>query len=51
MGSKERRLSYSTAFKVEVMNYTKKHGREASSENNCEDDISSSDDFLGFYNE
>jgi hypothetical protein len=26
-GSKERRLSYSFAFKVEVMNYTEKLGR------------------------
>jgi len=26
MGSKERRLSYSIAFKIEVMNYAEKHG-------------------------
>ena len=26
MGSKERQLSYSIAFKVEVVNYAKKHG-------------------------
>jgi hypothetical protein len=44
MQSKERRLSYSIAFKVEVMNYAEKHGSEASSENNCEDDFSCSDD-------
>jgi len=25
MGSKERRLSYSIAFKIEVVNYTEKH--------------------------
>jgi len=29
MGSKERRLSYSTAFKIEVVNYTEKHGNRA----------------------
>jgi hypothetical protein len=29
MGSKERRLSYSVAFKLEVMNYTEKHGTRA----------------------
>jgi hypothetical protein len=44
MGSKERQLSYSIAFKVEVVNYAEKHGSEASSENNCEDDFSGSDD-------
>jgi len=43
MGSKERRLSYSIAFKIEVVNYA---------ENNHEDDFSGSDDdFLGFYDE
>jgi len=43
MGSKERRLSYSIAFKIEVVYYT---------ENNHEDDFSGSDDnFLGFYDE
>jgi len=42
MGSNERWLSYSTAFKVEVVNYA---------ENNHEDDFSGSDDFLGFYDE
>jgi hypothetical protein len=26
MGSKERRLSYSMAFKIEIVNYIKKHG-------------------------
>jgi hypothetical protein len=29
MGSKERRLSYSFAFKVEVVNYAGKHGNRA----------------------
>jgi len=29
MGSKERRLSYSTAFKIEFMNYAEKHGNRA----------------------
>jgi hypothetical protein len=29
MGSKERRLSYSSAFKIEVVNYTEKHGNRA----------------------
>ena len=30
MGSKDRRLSYSIAFKIEVVNYAEKHGnREA----------------------
>jgi len=29
MGSKERRLSSSTAFKIEVVNYTEKHGNQA----------------------
>ena len=30
MGSKERRLSYCIAFKIEVVNYAEKHGnREA----------------------
>ena len=29
MGSKERRLSYSIAFKIEVMIYTEKHGNRA----------------------
>ena len=29
MGSKERRLSYSIAFKIEVVNYTEKHGNRA----------------------
>ena len=29
MGSKERRLSYSIAFKIEVVNYTEKHGKWA----------------------
>ena len=29
MGSKERRLSYSIAFKIEVMNYAGKHGNRA----------------------
>jgi hypothetical protein len=52
MGSKERRLWYSIAFKVEVMNYAEKHGSEASSENNREDDFSGSDDdFMGFHDE
>jgi hypothetical protein len=44
MGSKER-WSYSIAFKVEVVNYAEKHGSEASSENNHDDD------FLGFHDE
>jgi hypothetical protein len=44
MGSKEGRLSYSTAFKVEVVNYAEKHGSEASSENNRQDDFSGRDD-------
>jgi len=26
MGSKERQLSYTTAFKIEVVNYAEKHG-------------------------
>ena len=29
MGSKERRLSYSIAFKIEVVNYAEKHGNWA----------------------
>ena len=29
MGSKERRLSYSIAFKIEVVNYAEKHGSRA----------------------
>jgi len=29
MGSKERRLSYSVAFKIEVVNYAEKHGNRA----------------------
>ena len=29
MGSKERRLSYSIAFTIEVVNYTEKHGNRA----------------------
>ena len=29
MGSKERRLSYSNAFKIEVVNYAEKHGNRA----------------------
>jgi len=29
MGSKERELSYSMAFKIEVVNYAKKHGNRA----------------------
>ena len=29
MGSKERRLSYSIAFKIEVVNYALKHGNRA----------------------
>ena len=29
MGSKERRLSYSVAFKMEIVNYTEKHGNRA----------------------
>jgi len=29
MGSKERRLSYSIAFKIEVMNYAEKYGNRA----------------------
>jgi len=29
MGSKERRLSYSIAFKIEVVNYVEKHGNRA----------------------
>ena len=29
MGSKERRLSYSTAFKIEVVNCVEKHGNRA----------------------
>jgi len=29
MGSKERRLSYSTAFKIEVMKYAEKRGNWA----------------------
>jgi len=28
MGSKERRLSYSIAFKIEVVNYAEKHGNQ-----------------------
>jgi hypothetical protein len=62
MGSKEIRLSYSIAFKIEVANYAEKHGnrtterrfgspptemlREWRSENNHEDDFSGSDDGL-----
>jgi hypothetical protein len=49
MGSKEKRLSCSIAFKVEVVNYAEKHGSKASSENNREDDFCGiDDDFLGF---
>jgi hypothetical protein len=34
------------------VNYSEKHGSEASCENNHEDDFSGSDDdFLGFYDE
>jgi hypothetical protein len=44
MGSKERRLSYSIAFKVEVVNYAEKYGSKASNENNREDDFSGNDD-------
>jgi len=29
MGSKERRLFYSNAFKIEVVNYAEKHGNWA----------------------
>ena len=29
MGSKEGQLSYGIAFKIEVMNYTEKHGNRA----------------------
>ena len=29
MGTKERRLSYSIAFKIEVVNYAEKHGNRA----------------------
>jgi len=29
MGSKERQLSYSFAFKIEVVKYTEKHGNRA----------------------
>jgi len=29
MGSKERRLSYSIVFKIEVVNYAEKHGNRA----------------------
>jgi len=29
MGSKERRLSYSIAFKIEVVNYAEKYGNRA----------------------
>jgi hypothetical protein len=29
LGSKERRLSYSVAFKIEVVNYAEKHGNRA----------------------
>jgi len=29
MGSKERQLSYSIAFKIEVVNYAQKHGNQA----------------------
>ena len=29
MGSKERQLSYSIAFKIEVLNYAEKHGNRA----------------------
>jgi len=29
MGSKERRLAYSIAFKIEVVNYAEKHGNRA----------------------
>ena len=29
MGSRERRLSYSIAFKIEVVNYAEKHGNQA----------------------
>jgi hypothetical protein len=44
--------TYSFAFKVEFVNYSEKHGSEASSENNCEDDFSGSVyNFLGFYDE
>jgi hypothetical protein len=49
MGSKEGRLSYSTAVKVEVVNYAEKRGSEASNENNREDDFSGGDyDFCLF---
>jgi len=51
MGSKERQLSYSIAFKIEVVNILYEES-DASSENNHEDDFSGSDDdFLGFYDE
>jgi hypothetical protein len=40
------------ASEVEVLNYAEKHGSEALSENNHEDDFSNSgDDFVGFYDE
>jgi len=29
MGSKERQLTYSIAFKIEVVNYAEKHGNRA----------------------
>jgi hypothetical protein len=52
MGSKERQLSYSIEFKVEVMNYAEKHGSKGSGEYNREDDFSGSDNnFLYFYDE
>jgi hypothetical protein len=49
---KRKTLSYSTAFKAEVVNYAEKNISEASSENDREDDFSGSDDnFLDFYDE
>jgi len=33
MGSKEKRLSYSIAFKIEVVNYAEKHGNRAAERN------------------
>ena len=35
MGSKERQLSYSFAFKIEVVKYTEKHGNRAAKRRFC----------------
>jgi hypothetical protein len=49
IGSKERRLSNSIAFKIEVVNYAEKKHENRAAERR---DFSGSDeDFLGFYDE